>query len=181
MGLSKEVDISRALDTAVTRGVSGDPIMHKLRIALQGGKEKYDGSKKKAVQVLDITHPSTQRLVESFASCAHASTKQPKTQKLQVSRLLNGARGTGSQFGRVPTPQGRPPPRWGGQAAALGQAAAHRSVFSPRAVWTSVRAPPGHTDGDGGTFIPCTQWTDLARFGECGGSLGALGCSYPPP
>jgi hypothetical protein len=55
MGLSKEVDISRALDTAVTRGVSGDPIMHKLRIALQGGKEKYDGSKKKAVQVLDIT------------------------------------------------------------------------------------------------------------------------------
>ena len=48
------------------------------------------------------------------------STKQPKTQKLQVSRLLNGARGALSQLGRVPTPQGRPPPRWGGQAAALG-------------------------------------------------------------
>jgi hypothetical protein len=52
MGLSKEVDISRALDTAETRGVSGDPIMRKLRTALQDGKEKCDGSKKKAVQVL---------------------------------------------------------------------------------------------------------------------------------
>ena len=53
MSLSKEVDISRALDTAETRGVSGDPIMRKLRTALQDGKkEKYDGSKKKAVQVL---------------------------------------------------------------------------------------------------------------------------------
>jgi hypothetical protein len=54
MGLSKEVDISRALDTAKPRGASGDPIMRKLRITLQDGKEKYayDGSKKKAVQVL---------------------------------------------------------------------------------------------------------------------------------
>jgi hypothetical protein len=53
MSLSKEVDISRALDTAETRGVaSGDPIMRKLRIALQDGKEKYDGPQKKAVQVL---------------------------------------------------------------------------------------------------------------------------------
>ena len=52
MGLSKEVDISRALDTAETRGVSGDPIMRKLRITLQDGKEKYNGSKKMAVQVL---------------------------------------------------------------------------------------------------------------------------------
>jgi hypothetical protein len=52
MSLSKEVDISRALDTAETRGVSGDPIMRKLRITLQDGKEKHDGSKKKAVKVL---------------------------------------------------------------------------------------------------------------------------------
>jgi hypothetical protein len=50
MSLSKEVDISRALDTAETRGVSGDPIMRKLMITLQEGKEKYDGSRKKAVQ-----------------------------------------------------------------------------------------------------------------------------------
>jgi hypothetical protein len=41
MGLSKEVDISSALDTAETREVSGDPIMCKLRITLQDGKEKY--------------------------------------------------------------------------------------------------------------------------------------------
>jgi hypothetical protein len=40
MSLIKEVDISRALDTAETRGASGDPIMRKLRIALQDGKEK---------------------------------------------------------------------------------------------------------------------------------------------
>jgi hypothetical protein len=52
MGLRKEVDISRALDTAETRGVSGDPIIRKLRTTLQDGKEKYDGSQKKAVQVL---------------------------------------------------------------------------------------------------------------------------------
>ena len=41
MSLSKEVDISRALDTAETRGVSGDPIMRKLRTTLQDDKEKY--------------------------------------------------------------------------------------------------------------------------------------------
>jgi hypothetical protein len=44
MSLRKEVDISKALDTAETRGVSGDPIIRKLRTTLQGGKEKYDGS-----------------------------------------------------------------------------------------------------------------------------------------
>jgi hypothetical protein len=52
MSLRKEVDISKALDTAETRGVSGDLITRKLRITLQGGKEKYDGSQKKVVQVL---------------------------------------------------------------------------------------------------------------------------------
>jgi hypothetical protein len=92
------------------------------------------------------------------------ATKQPKTQELQVSRLLNGAHGATSQIalGRVPTPRGRPPPRWGGQSAALGHAAAHRGVSSPRAVWTSV---------------PCTQWADLAHFDGCGcgGGMGAPG------
>jgi hypothetical protein len=52
MSLRKEVDISKTLDTAETRGVSGDPITRKPRITLQGGKEKYDGSQKKVVQVL---------------------------------------------------------------------------------------------------------------------------------
>jgi hypothetical protein len=37
MSLSKEVDISKSLDTAETRGVSGDPIMRKLRTTLQDG------------------------------------------------------------------------------------------------------------------------------------------------
>ena len=41
MSPSKEVDISSARDTAETRGVSGDPIMRKLRTTLQDGKEKY--------------------------------------------------------------------------------------------------------------------------------------------
>ena len=52
MSPSKEVDISKRLATAETRGVSGDPIMCKLRTALQDGKGKYNGSKKMAVQVL---------------------------------------------------------------------------------------------------------------------------------
>jgi hypothetical protein len=51
MSLSKEVDISSALDTAETRGASGDPIIRKLKITLHG-KEKYDGSQEKAVQAL---------------------------------------------------------------------------------------------------------------------------------
>jgi hypothetical protein len=61
----------------------------------------------------------------------------------------------------------------------LGAVWGSRSGGGGGAVWTSVREPPGHTDG--GTFTPCIQWTDLARLGGCGGSLGALGCSYPPP
>jgi hypothetical protein len=40
MSLSKEVDILGALDTAETRGAGGDPIIRKLKIALQDGKEK---------------------------------------------------------------------------------------------------------------------------------------------
>jgi hypothetical protein len=52
MSLRKEVDISRVLDTAEAKGVSGDPIIRKLRITLQDGKEKYGGSQKKVVQVL---------------------------------------------------------------------------------------------------------------------------------
>jgi hypothetical protein len=52
MSPSKEVDIAKSLDTAETRRVSGDPIMRKLRTTLQDGKEKYNGSKKMAVQVL---------------------------------------------------------------------------------------------------------------------------------
>jgi hypothetical protein len=52
MSPSKEVDISKSLDTAETRRVSGDPIVRKLRTTLQDGKEKYNGSKKMAVQVL---------------------------------------------------------------------------------------------------------------------------------
>jgi hypothetical protein len=51
MSPSKEVDILGALDTAETRGASGDPIIRKLKITLRG-KEKYDGSQKKAVQTL---------------------------------------------------------------------------------------------------------------------------------
>jgi hypothetical protein len=41
MSPSSEVDISRALDTAETREAGGDPVTRKLKIALQGGKEKY--------------------------------------------------------------------------------------------------------------------------------------------
>ena len=53
MGFSKEVGILGALDTAETRGASGDPIIRKLKIALRG-KGKYDGSQKKAVQALTV-------------------------------------------------------------------------------------------------------------------------------
>ena len=55
MSPSKEVDISRALDTAETRGVSGDPIMRKLRSTLLDGKERYNGSKGTAVKILAET------------------------------------------------------------------------------------------------------------------------------
>ena len=70
LSLSKEVGISGALDTAETRGVSGDPIMRKLRIVLQDGKEKYDGSKKKAVQVL----AALTRIGECLAEVSPQST-----------------------------------------------------------------------------------------------------------
>jgi hypothetical protein len=42
------------------------------------------------------------------------------------------------------------------------------------AVW----AIPGRSDG--GTSDPCTQWTDLARFDERGGGIGASGPSSTP-
>jgi hypothetical protein len=67
MSPSKEVDISRALDTAETRGASGDPIMRKPRIALQDGKEKYDCSKKKAVQALATLTPLARFIPKSEA------------------------------------------------------------------------------------------------------------------
>ena len=118
-------------------------------------------------------HPSTPTTQESLLGQLTFQLNSPRRRKLQVSRLLNGARGAASQLGRARTPQGCPPPRWGGQAAALGNAAAHRGVSSPRAVWTSVQALPGHNDG--GTSITCTQWTDLARFDECGGGIGPPG------
>jgi hypothetical protein len=89
--------------------------------------------------------------------------------------LLNGARRAGGQLSRVPKPQGRPPPRWDGPAAAPGEQQ-HTAVSprrSPRAIWTSVQALHGHTDG--GTVIPCTKWTDLARFDVCGGGMGGAG------
>ena len=52
MSLSKEVDILQGPDKAETGRVSGDPIMRKLRTALQDGRKKYNGSKEMAVQVL---------------------------------------------------------------------------------------------------------------------------------
>jgi hypothetical protein len=53
MSLNKEVDILlQGPDTAETRGASGDPIVRKLRSALQNGRGKYGGSKKKAAHVL---------------------------------------------------------------------------------------------------------------------------------
>ena len=45
-------DVLQAPDKAETGRDSGDPIMRKLRTTLQDGKEKYNGSKKMAVQVL---------------------------------------------------------------------------------------------------------------------------------
>ena len=42
----------------------------------------------------------------------------------------------------------------------------------------SVWAIPGRSDG--GTSDPCTQWTDLARFDERGGGIGASGPSSTP-
>jgi hypothetical protein len=77
MGLSKEVDIIGALDTAETRGASGDPIIRKLRIALQDGKEKYGGSKKKAVQALT----AATRIGECLAEVSPAYTVRHGTDK----------------------------------------------------------------------------------------------------
>ena len=53
MGLSKEgFDILQAPDKAETGKSSGDPIMSKLKGTLLNGKEKYDGSKGKAITIL---------------------------------------------------------------------------------------------------------------------------------
>jgi hypothetical protein len=72
MSLRKEVDISKALDTVETRGVSGDPIIRKLRLTLQDGREKYDGSQKKVVQVLATLRRIGECLMEVSPTCGEA-------------------------------------------------------------------------------------------------------------
>jgi hypothetical protein len=60
------------------------------------------------------------------------SGRFPRLGLFSIGPFLNGTRGAGSQLGRVPKPQGRPPPRWGAQAAAVGRAAAHPAVSPHR-------------------------------------------------
>ena len=73
MGLSKEVDILQGPDKAETGGASGDPIMRKLRTStLQDGKEKYNGSKKVAVQVLAALTRIGECLMEVSPTCGAA-------------------------------------------------------------------------------------------------------------
>jgi hypothetical protein len=74
-------------------------------------------------------HPSTPTTQESLLGQLTFQLNSPRRRKLQVSRLLNGARGAASQLGRARTPQGCPPPRCGGQAAPLGNA----EIGTPRA------------------------------------------------
>jgi hypothetical protein len=77
MSLSKEVDIIGALDTAETRGASGDPITRKLKITLHS-KGKYDGSQKKAVQALTTATRIGECLAEVSPICTAAWNGQMK-------------------------------------------------------------------------------------------------------